>query len=54
MTKENKREIIKNSSNEELLNYFRHYGSKNLLEMNDSERETYNLLHAEIIERMSR
>lgn len=53
MTAENKKKIIKSSSNEALLDYFRHYAT-NLLEMDASERETYNLLYAEIIERMGR
>lgn len=54
MTAENKKDILKSTSNEELLNYFAHYAGKNLLEMNDSERETYNLVRAEMLERMSR
>lgn len=54
MTVENKKNILKNSSNEELLNYFAHYAGKNVLEMNDEERETYNLVRAEMLERMSK
>lgn len=54
MTAENKKNILKSTSNEELLNYFKAYASKNLLEMDDSDSETYNLIQAEVLGRMSR
>lgn len=52
MTMENKKNILKNTSNEELLNYFTHYAVKNIKEMNNEEIETYNLVREEMLERM--
>lgn len=54
MTKEEKIELVKTMGKEDLLEYFARYASQNILEMEESKRETYTIVKEEILSRMSR
>ena len=54
MTKQDKIKLIKSITHKDLLYNFEKYAGRNLLEVTDSERESYQLIREEILNRMKR
>ena len=54
MKKQDKIKLIKSITNKDLLYKFEKYAGRNLLEVTDSERESYQLIREEILNRMKR